>query len=418
MRVWLCLTIAVSFQGNAGATNACCNYCLGLSSTNTLEFCGYTYRGSFCCSGGSCEKYSVRNKVTCSEPVLQRVDGCSNCPAGFYRDQRRTQCLCDACTNPVGAGCVNVNGWYVSKECGPENDMECSQCNSCPIGEQWTGQCFNKEGTHCEACPSGKYRSSLSMASCSSCITCDTNQRQRRTACGPINDRTCVQCDQGSIVTGADLDTCTPCGANQYAWANDNTCKTCSNCARSHYQQTACSNSADRVCQACPNNRITSTTNSASCSACKTGYYNAGGSTSEPICNECATSSCGTIGTYVSCTTTDQMGSRTCEWCEGQAHEDSVKCAAGSGVSRACDGTGTTKTSCALCEAGTERPAGTAMVDMGSSRFIQKCIACGTGKFKAGTSSANCGNCTNKPANSQYTSWSAGTTPSSNTCPW
>lgn len=159
------------------------------------------------------------------------------------------------------------------------------------------------------------------------------------------------------------------------------------------------------------------------CAACREGYYNtgAGVNSNEPVCAVCATSVCA-AGTYVSCTTTDQMGSRECLRCQGHSHADSTKCAANRGVPKGCFGTSSENVQCADCPAGTERPDGTAMVSVssgGRSVEIQQCLACGVGKFKASASNAACSACTNKPAeNSQYVSWGTTAATSNAACPW
>jgi hypothetical protein len=255
-----------------------------------------------------------------------------------------------------------------------------------------------------------KFRSNVAMANCAVCRTCDVTARQRRTACLADSDSTCEPCNEGFIVTGSALDTCTQCGAGKYAQNSQNTCLDCRNCDRNSRQDTACSSRADRTCMPCGNNRRTTSLNALSCDGCVDKYY----STGVNSCALCAGSNCGQRGQYVECTTTaDGMGQRSCLWCEGQDFTQSPKCLAGWGVLSACDGLGTTKVTCQRCPAGTERLSDSSVTD-----GIQACLACPTGKFKALQSASPCGDCTNKPANSQYAAWQVGDDRSKDQCRW
>ena len=261
------------------------------------------------------------------------------------------------------------------------------------------------------------------MAQCANCQVCQTSQRQRATPCGPINDRSCIQCPVGNIVTGSALDTCTQCAGGTYADNANNRCLTCQTCARTHRQTGACTSASNRACEACTNNRVTSETNSQFCSLCRKDYYDTQGSTvaNEPNCAVCAGSAC-SVGSYVVCTTSADgwSGYRECRRCQGHQISDSTPCTQHMGVATACSGAGTTAVNCENCPAGTERPAGSPWVSVtenGVTINIQKCLPCGTGKFKASASNQACGDCTNKPENSAYVSWGTDT-PSTSSCPW
>lgn len=407
LRTVVTQTTAASYFPEA-LQHPCCIQCQ--NSGKSASYCLSTEQEQwyFLSNGQYAEETNYKNAWNKQETTVCRL-----CPTGWYRTQGVLLCRCVRCTTTVCS-----SNQYINPTCTPTSNQGCSDCSRCPIGQEVESSCTATTNTVCRACPAGTYRSTLEQPTCQACSVCSTQQRQRNTPCGGTSNNQCVVCPEGHIVTGGLLDTCSPCGTGTYARSSDNTCATCQTCARSHKQTRDCTAIGDRTCEACPFNRITSETNSVYCSRCRAGYFDTqGGSSNEPNCNECATSSCGTIGMYIVCTTSDQMGFRSCEWCEGHNNANSKKCTAGQGVSKACDGQGQEKVLCQDCPAGTERPDGTPLIDVGDSKLIQKCIACGLGKFKASAGTANCGACTNKPANSQYISWGP-TTPSSNSCPW
>ena len=348
---------------------------------------------------------------------------CRFCPEGWFRDENL--CTCRKCNSELCNTGVYAFGYYVQR-CNDLSDRICLPCGTCAIGTYELSPCRDPNesfNTDCRACPPGKYRSTTAQSACQNCAVCSTAQRQRNTPCTTTENNRCTACALGQIVTGAGLDTCSTCGAGKYADNANNVCADCRTCARTHRQTAGCAPEGDRQCEACPpeTNRVTTVTNSVHCAACREGYYNtgAGVNSNEPSCAVCATSTCA-AGTYVSCTTSDLMGSRSCLWCQGHSNTDSTKCAANRGVPKACFGTSTENVQCADCPAGTERPEGTAMVSvsLGSASVqIQQCMACGTGKYKVTTSNTACINCTNKPDNSQYVSWGT-RTPASSDCPW
>lgn len=350
---------------------------------------------------------------------------CRSCPSGWFRDQERA-CYCTRC-NPESCNTGEyASGGYYVKKCSAYSDRVCLPCRTCGIGTEQTAGCRDPHpdsDVTCPPCESGKYRSTTAQSACQNCAVCSTAQRQRNTPCTTTENNRCTACALGQIVTGAGLDTCSTCGAGKYADNANNVCADCRTCARTHRQTAGCAPEGDRQCEACPpeTNRVTTVTNSVHCAACREGYYNtgAGGNSNEPSCAVCATSVCA-AGTYVSCTTSDLMGSRSCLWCQGHSNTDSTKCAANRGVPKACFGTSTENVQCMDCPAGTERPEGTPMVSVSlgdRSVQIQQCMACGTGKYKLTTSNTACIDCTNKPDNSQYVSWGT-RTPASSDCPW
>lgn len=395
------------YVSQACCLSPCCNYCLGLSASNTIAICDYNYRNTFSCPTASTCKLWERSD---GYSYVVTVNGCSDCPAGFFRDQSTTQCRCSACTTNANVRCTPDVGWYVSQVCGPNNDRVCSQCDSCGLGT-YLSSCTESSAT-CSNCPTGTYRSSLSVKTCTGCKDCNRQARERRTSCGPIYDRTCVTCDAGHIVTGADLDICTPCNSPQYpstyAVASSNTCVGCTTCDRTQQMTKDCAADGDRTCAACTDFKRSTSLNGA-CDGCVQNYFRTGANS----CAKCADSSCG-WGNYRQCTYTDNGGGvKTCTACQGQKEAFSTQCNAGYGVSTRCNGENTDAVTCSQCGAGTERPAGTALVG-----DIQACVACSTGYYKLAAGTSRCTACSNKPAlNTQYTAWGS-TAPSTSTCPW
>lgn len=399
--IWRCVVVA--------GVSPCCQQCIDLRPTNTEEICndaGYVAWFS-CPTPATCYLHTVYDNF----PTLV-VRQCQDCPEGWARNQL---CQCQRCEldAPPNSICTPEYGKYVSKRCAPNQQRECLACSACPTGTEKSETCTLYEDTKCQTCAAGKYRSSLSVLTCQTCKTCDTAQRQKRSPCGPVNDRVCETCPTGHIVTGADKDTCTPCDvgiyAGKYAKASDNACVGCKDCDRRDYQATACQAAADRSCTPCPAGLRTLNLNSAECLGCIAGYIRASNT-----CVECISKyTVCTDGHYVRCTTSaDGNGDYDCPFCEGQAEVGSASCNAGYGVSTRCDGKGMATVSCTACAAGTERPASTQL-----ENFIQKCKQCATGYYKAAAGASACGACAASPANSVYAEWGT-TLATSSDCPW
>ena len=400
------LLILMCMAGVCWTTSPCCNTCLSLRVTNTIEICDNFYNSFFYCNP-TCRLWSatIDGYDGIDRDKIVRVYGCEDCPSGHYRDLLTTQCYCEACTTHTNFRCMPDAGWYISTPCGPNNNRVCSRCDTCGLGT-YTSACTDFSLT-CATCLSGTYRSELANQACSPCKQCSLQQRQRRTACGPIYDRTCETCPEGSIVTGADLNVCSACPDGKFARASDNTCATCTACARTEKQKTGCLATADRTCELCGNYGYTLALNAVTCAGCIETRFSSGANS----CPVCAESSCGN-GNYRTCSYTPEAGGvRTCKACQGQSEDP--KCDPGYGVTVRCDGQGTEMVSCAVCGAGKHRPAGTGLVG-----YKQTCMSCDLGYYKSAAGSGSCGACTNKPAsNTQYITWGT-TLPSSNTCFW
>jgi hypothetical protein len=367
---------------------------------------------------GECNVFVESYLLDINDDRVTRIGGCQACPVNYFR--RGESCDCASCSCAYWLPTYGEER-YNAGSCGGSNGGNCDGiCRGrCEAGQGESHGCGTPDtnrGRECSTCAAGKYRNDLNTLVCADCKTCSTALRERRTPCGPVYDRTCVQCSAGNIVTGADLDTCTECNAGAYlgtyARASDNTCVKCYDCPRTEGVATPCQKHADRTCAACPTNQRAPQLNG-DCRGCVGGYvWGVSG------CIPCSQAACG-LTQYIKCTTSvDLMGGRDCLHCQGHNHASSTKCAAGYGVSVFCAGDKQEAIACTACAAGTERPDGTAMVaNAGNTVQIQQCKACATGKYKVGTGTGDCQACTNKPGdNSVYAAWTA--TAGSSVCPW
>jgi len=390
---------------SAAQRSTCCQNCMNA---------GYTE--SSCNQRITFQYFRCPTSTTCELATYDRLDRslvgpygmCRICPSNFYRPSLTTNCYCTKCST----GDCPANQ-YIQSACSESSDRVCTPCGTCGVGQETQTECGGTTNIVCRDCPSGKYRDSgmvNTLTPCATCRTCDRSLRQYRTGCSASSNEQCPACPEGNIVSvGTTTDSCQQCGDGTYARASDNTCATCKTCARTERQTSACLSTGDRMCAACGDNRYTLAVNADTCAGCIQSYYLTGAGS----CALCADSSCGN-GNYRTCSFTEAGGgTRTCGACEGQTESGSTKCDAGKGVSTRCNGMGTDAVTCAPCGPGLERPIGTPLVGN-----IQACVACGLGFFKNATGVANCGACTNKPANNtQYVSWGT-TSPSANACPW
>lgn len=264
-----------------------------------------------------------------------------------------------------------------------DRDMATGECKTlgcespCGVGYQKKYECNGilfdyKLHQMCEACPAGKTRTDITTQA--RCVT-----------------------------------TCT--AGSTYQSGYD--CLPCTTCPNTQRMVSDCTTTANRVCANCENYQITQGTNRVSCNVCPTGRYMV--FTPVQKCAECATASCAT-GQYIRCYEDLDGGQRACNTCHGHATSGLTACIAGYGISAQCTGSTTTNPTCTACAAGTERPAGTALVG-----GIQACQRCGTGKYATGQWPEPCATCSNKPAlNSSYNAWPVTTNPNAltNTCPW
>lgn len=322
--------------------------------------------------------------------------GCdATCNAGYY--VATTSCVAMSGT----PRCVACPG---GKFTTTSSQSTCSTCTICKAEEVQVTACSSTQNTVCQACAAGKYRGTVGQfAECQTCGTCTATQIET-TQCGPIYNRACQDCGAGQIVVS---NTCTTCDAGKYT-TDRITCKSCDTCNIGTYYTTACTSTQARVCATCGTGYTTSESNLNFCNQCADTYYNPS-SVSPPSCVKCAANTACSQNYWQKCT----GGLRSCEVCDGHNAANSNSCPEGKGITTKCDGTGLQNTVCTDCGAGFERPAGTPMIEN-----IQKCVKCGMGKFKAAAGTANCASCTNKPVNSVYRNWDLGEAASTSSCPW
>lgn len=259
---------------------------------------------------------------------------------------------------------------------------------SCPAGE-YLVECSNLAWTmisRCQPCPDQTFRNDLlRQSNCEACRVC-TSSEVETAACSSVTNRQCG------------------CRANQYR-PTPTTCADCTVClAPTQFRTSACSSDKDTGCSPCPTGYRSISNNQGSCDVCADGYYPGASQ-----CTLCTINSglCNTPSTYILC----QGGTKSCPICNG--HAQGASCAAGQEVTTYCNGNTLNNPPCQNCGVGTERPDGTDLIN-----GYQQCVKCGAGKYKSTPGTANCGLCTNKPANSVYRNWDVGQAASTSSCPW
>lgn len=301
---------------------------------------------------------------------------------------------------------------YADPPCTDSTNRVCKSCLTCPVGTACycplaSGICTGQadgDRTTCAACPAGKYRSAAlvqqGVRECQACNAC------------PAGYDKISECDR-SIGT-VQATNCRACGAETYRYESMATCQPCATCAATTERiNVDCGIATQRTCTKCEDTTRSPRTNSPWCSRCADGYYPISGYNSagerQGGCSLCSAAACG-AGFWIRCFD----GQRECKPCQGHTTTaGSTLCPLGQGVAGACDGTGTASVDCTACGAGTERLSTTPLL----SGNVQVCAQCRTGRYKLAAGAGECGVCTNKPANSEYTAWgtAAATTAS---CPW
>lgn len=312
------------------------------------------------------------------------------------------QC-CNLCQQAIFRSCSDCDTSYDFMQ-----DCYNGGCllSTCPVGkykvacdsfDRWTPVQF------CVPCPQGTYRSDIAaQPGCSACAAACQAWEVQTVACSPTTNRVCQGCSAGQVVVS---NQCVSCGTGFYT--DDRlTCKACTICkAPNQRRKKECTSAQNAECESCPTGYVSSGDNQGDCAFCADGYYYGGRG-----CVVCDAVSAGCLeGQYISC----GSGTRVCVTCTGHLNAASL-CPAGKGIATECSGTTLSNAVCQDCGPGKERPEGTPMVD-----GYQQCLKCGTGKYKIGTSTAACQNCTNKPAlNSVYRAWTLTEAADTASCPW
>lgn len=412
--------------------------------------------------------------------LCQRVDTkycCDQCKSGWIQldgwnfkveDYGGQEFLCRA---TLGLYC-DPNKWPAGRYGNPSDCNTDLPCNSCSPGQYKQRECDSTADTGCTACAAGtSYSTSVNAAGCTACSTCPAGQIKtapctatRDAVCRAAVGTCCEQCNDGYLYNGGAYQAIGNCwsvhcftgACNSGSYIDPVACATCpwcppgSYCVNSlsmpcpagtsapSYGQSSCTSctagidyaagpgstgctpctvcqpgsrvsreptaSSDRQCIPCSGTWTSTTTNARECDVCKAGTYKGLIGSSA----QCFTCSC-SGETYINCP--EGSIKTTCTPCTGSL--TAGYCAIGREPSLVCTGRETQDTSCRGCPAGKEK----------LSASVRDCSYCPTGKYKIGENTNACVDCTNKngltyAAAAYYTAWTAGSTPSSNSCPW
>lgn len=255
--------------------------------------------------------------ITCEQTACTAV-GTYRATCTWY-----TQGSCIACTNKptnfanyyYGAGTYNgnncpytlcssscSNGQYRTA-CTTTADGTCIACTNGPANSQYTGSAYISNNCPWQ-CLSGYYLSGSSCPACSSCsantyissactitsntvctgctltaTACNNNNPTGyyRAACTGSADGVCTLCSNkpsNSYYTGAsptyNSNAC-PWACNSGFYVSGSSCVACTTCNAGQYQTTACTSTANRQCQTCAANTVSTTSNAVSCDTCVAG---------------------------------------------------------------------------------------------------------------------------------------------------
>ena len=388
---------------------------------------GYYLNGSTCTACAKGTYKSISSNTAC----LTADSGYYVSTTGATAQSTCTSWRANTNTNGVTgststSACVCRAGYYLNG----------STCTACSTGKYKSA---NSNATSCTAAGSGYYVSTTGATAQSACTSWRANTNTNG-ATGSTGTSACV-CKAGYYLNGS---TCTACSTGKYKSANSNA-TSCTAASSGYYVSTtgATSQSACTSWRANTNtNGATGSTSTSAC-VCKAGYYLNGSA-----CTACAAgkyksansnaTSCSNVN--ANCYTTGTGSTTACpSSCPsnssspaGSDSQDDCSCNAGyGGDARTSSCTicspgyyksSAGNTSCSMCSAGNYCTGGTHIADCpagtyGTSNY-ETSSEC-TGKCEAGTYSTGgqvaCTVCTNKPANSSYTSATGNT---SSSCPW
>jgi hypothetical protein len=423
-----CPTSSQSPQGSSAKAACVCNMgYTGVGGSAAPYTCTACEAGTFkdatgpaTCTNCAEDKYSTEGAAvsvaTClgcaanmqSLPGSNEVIDCK-CNKGYTGNDGTTCTACIAGTYKTSVGsatCTNcAANKYSIKEANPAND-----CDSCPsfaqspegsnelIDCQCNAGYSGLDGGTCNACGSGKFKSSVGSAICSECTANHYQPLIAQTSatvcnyCGenslsPPGNSLQVDCNCAPGYTGANGESCTACYMGKYKkFLGPDECTLCPN--KTYSSRTA--QTSILTCDACPDfsqSHMGSTKRSdchclfgyytenfgkenSECAACAKGTYN--DKLNAEACSKC------TAGKYSSDTTA--TGEETCKTCEfGFSAEGQSQCDACPSNATALRGSAVV-TDC-KCNPGYTGADG------------DTCEHCYPGKFKAVFGSMQCTDC-------------------------
>ena len=311
------------------------------------------------------------------------TNSCTKCDAGKYSNTPAAISIGTCLNCQIGTYCII--GSATEATC-PSNTSSAAQSISVTKCICKSGY-FGSNGAACQACPTGKYKSSSGSGACSECVvdtyselsaqtsiaTCQRcpldSSTERDTAQGSVDN--CV-CDQGHYEGPDDANavwTCNECDMGTYKNSSGNF--NCTKCPRNTYLTLFGGNFLSQ-CQQCTDHSssLEGSRSNTSCH-CNAGYYGNGQSgcnacpkgtyNSDPDKAECISCPAGKFSVVEGAT---EVG--TCESCIANSHSLPKS---------------TVKTAC-LCNAGFTGPNGGTV-----------CNQCGFGTFKVSSGDGSCEDC-------------------------
>ena len=125
-------------------------------------------------------------------------------------------------------------------------------------------------GVKSECIEGSTYQPNPSQTSCLACSSCSAGTYET-SACTTTSDTVCEPCPAGFACLEGVKASCTPSSSYQPD-PSKSSCLTCSTCPAGSYEASACTTTADSVCESCRAGKF-SNGGTSSCTACPIGKY-------------------------------------------------------------------------------------------------------------------------------------------------
>lgn len=274
---------------------------------------------------------------TSCQPGQFKLNGCSNCPIGFYTSTtfEANRPECQVCTP----------GYYQDEEASP-------LCRQCPSGFFQDAQ----QGLSCKKCAAGKYQYNTAQAFCMDCFPGFHQPYEGQSLC--------AECMPGQYNVFHGQTRCKDCEPGKFSVAS--AAIRCNECEPGRYVDQHGSSAA---CTECPSGWYQTSKGQKVCISCQKGKYSSAGGASD-VCKECPS------GWYQ-----NTLGRSNCHECRGgstcRASEEGDECTDGTYVQSR-----TWATGCTDCEAETT-----------SNSQRTACQTCADGRTTFGEAAAACDPC-------------------------
>lgn len=337
---------------------------------------------------------SLSNGTYISQGLPNNASSCNfTCNAGYFVNSSSRQC------QQYLAQCNLGYAWSAGTSTTDAVCTPCAQPNAqfftvnfcdpfvCNVGyEQVSGAC--------QGCQVGKYRNSLTLATCVQCPSGTYASNPTTVECtrAPVNGWSSASgadfvCNAGYVrfIDPFSLPQCVQCAQGQYA------ATVCTACPAGTYNPQAMPISA---CTNCTPGTYTYDLGSTSCGLCSPGYYSSG-TGAKPACNGC---SLGTFGNTSGASACTACGNGTYARYSGQTQCTSwdLSCAAGYYWTAGTAIANATCTKCAFPATSAYRYVQNTCIFTCISGYqagVSGCEACGAGTFKSGETNVSCAQC-------------------------